>query len=140
MLEFCERHNIAKIETSLFPICILCWLQEHLARMLIHDLFQVNSHWFELIFLPRFSPLGHALPELWAQLLFPGGKTLDQADCALPYVEDSQLLFGRGNAAPSLIVCRLRKGAYIQPVTVLLNAEQANSAVRCCFDNNIVPD
>ena len=140
MFEFCERHQREKIATAIFPICILCWLQEQLAEVAIHDLFQVDKAWFELIFLPRFSPTGEPWPQLWAKLVLPNGQALEQADFSLPYVEDCKLLFDRGKANPGQIECRLQRGAYIQPVTVLMKADQAISAVRYCFENNSVPD
>ena len=140
MREICERHQMTKIQTAIFPICILCWLRDHLAGVVIHDLYQVREDWIELIFLPRYSPEERPWPELWVKLILQDGQALEQADAALLYVEDCEILFDRGTASTGQIECRLRRGAYIQPVTVLMKAEQAISAVRCCFENDSVPD
>ena len=140
MNEICEQHQMIKIQTAIFPICILCWLRDRLAGVMIHDLYQITNDWIELIFLPRYSPTGQPWPELWVKLVLPGGQALKQADAVLPYVEDCEILFDRGRASSGQIECRIRRGAYIQPVTVLMKAEQAISAVRCCFENDSVPD
>ena len=140
MHEICERHQMTKIQTAISPICILCWLRDHLTGVLIHDLYQVRKEWIELIFLLRYTPTGYHWPELWVKLMLPDRQALKQADAVLPYVEDCEILFDRGIASTGQIENRIRRGAYIQPVTVLMKAEQAISAVRCCFENDSVPD